>query len=94
MKKWPKSSTWKHANRKDWTFESGYKISAFKYPESKGFEKNKWEIIILLKGKPSDPPQDLMENILDDYRKYGVGRYGYLHDPDLDRIVRMIALVH
>lgn len=94
MGKWPKSKPWKGGKRKDWTLQGGYKISAFKFPTSKGFEENKWEIIISLNSKPIDPPQDQIENILDDYRKYGVGRYGYLHDPDLDRIVRMIALAN
>jgi len=94
VEKWPKSKPWKHGKRKEWIFESGYKISAFKHPASKGFGENKWEIIISLRDKPSDPPPDLIENILDDYRKYGVGSYGYLHDPDLDRIVRMIALIN
>jgi hypothetical protein len=37
-----------------------------------------------------DPPAERMENILDDYRKADVGIYGYLDDPDADRIIEMV----
>ena len=93
MTKWPKSTPWKGGKRKDWLFESGYELNAFKYPGSKGFDENKWEILISFQGEPSDPPPALIENVLDDYIKYQVGRYGYFHDPDIDRIVRMITLI-
>ncbi len=93
MSKWPNSTPWKKGKRRDWEFENGYKIIAFKHPGSKGFEENKWEITILFKDAPNDPPSASMDNILEDYRKYGTGRYGYLHDPDLDRIVKMVTII-
>lgn len=92
MAKWPKSTPWKSGKRKDWTFENGYEISAFKYPGSKGFKENKWEILILFNGYPVDPTcnYEYEVNILDDYTRLDRGKYGYLHDPDVDRVIKMI----
>ena len=56
MAKWPKSIPWKAGKRKDWTFKNGYEVTAFKYPGSKGFKENKWEIVILFNG---DPVEDI-----------------------------------
>lgn len=90
MAKWPKSTPWKAGKRKDWTFENGYEISAFKHPGSKGFEENKWELVILFNDDPVDLNRNFEANILDDYMRLERGKYGYLHDPDVDRIIRMI----
>ena len=90
MAKWPKSIPWKAGKRKDWTFENGYEVSAFKHPGSKGFKENKWEILILFNGDPVDLNRNFEANILDDYVRLDRGKYGYLHDPDVDRIIIMI----
>lgn len=90
MAKWPKSIPWKSGKRKDWTFKNGYEVTAFKYPGSKGFEENKWELVILFNGDPVDLNHNFEANILDDYIRLNRGIYGYLHDPDVDRIIKMI----
>ena len=40
-----------------------------------------------------DPPADKMENILSDYHKADEGIYGYLKDPDADRIIEMVRRI-
>jgi hypothetical protein len=90
MAKWPKSVPWHDGERKHWKFDNGYEISLVRFTGSYGWKKKLWELAIMYDGLFVDPPADNMENILDDYYKADEGIYGYLKDPDADRIVEMV----
>ena len=90
MAKWPKSMPWHDGERKEFRLENGYIISLVKFTGSYGYKTNQWELAIMKDGDFVDPPTERMENILDDYRKADVGIYGYLDDPDADRIIEMV----
>ena len=90
MAKWPKSEPWNGGKRKHWLFDNGWEISLVKFPGSYGYENGEWELAMMYDGLFMDPPADKMENILNDYRKADEGIYGYLKDPDADRIIEMV----
>ena len=92
MAQWPKRKPWHDGERVEWNLDNGYIVSAVKFTGSYGYKENKWELAIIDKDLKTfvDPPADKMENILDDYYKADEGIYGYLNDPDVDRIVEMV----
>jgi len=90
MGKWPKSEPWHGGERKHWKFDNGYEISLVRFKGSYGYADRLWELAIMYDGLFVDPPADRMENILDDYHRADEGIYGWLKDPDADRIIEMV----
>lgn len=92
MAKWPPSQPHYDGVRKVFNLDNGYIISLVKFTGSYGYKNDQWELAIIDEQSKAfvDPPADKMENILDDYRKADVGIYGYLDDPDADRIIEMV----
>jgi len=89
--KWPKSQSWYGGVRKEFNFENGYIISLVKFPGSYGYKKGLWELAIINKdGDFEDPPYEEVLKILDDYHRADEGIYGWLKDPDADRIIQMV----
>jgi len=94
MAKWPKSETWYDGVRKEFRFENGYIISLVRFTGSYGYKQGLWELAIMNKdGDFEDPPYEEVLKVLDDYRQADPGIYGYLNDPEADRIIRIVEKI-
>lgn len=94
MAKWPKSVPWHDGERKHWSFDNGYQISLVRFTGSYGWKKKLWELAIMNKdGDFEDPPYEEVLKVLDDYRQADPGIYGYLNDPEADRIIRIVEKI-
>ena len=91
MGKWPKSEPWHGGERKHWKFDNGYEISLVRFKGSYGYADRLWELAIMNKdGDFEDPPYEEVLKILNDYHRADEGIYGWLKDPDADRIIEMV----
>jgi len=95
MAKWPKSQEHYDGERKLFHLENGYIISLVKFTGSYGYKKNQWELAIIdemTKGFV-DPQDDDVLEILSEYSRADEGIYGYLDDPDADRIIEAVRRI-
>lgn len=83
MPKWPEKKEWHDGVRVQFDYDD-YIVSAVKFTGSYGYEENKWEVAFMDRHTQDfvEPPLDFMS----EYKNYDLGIYGYLHDPDVDRI--------
>ena len=83
MPKWPEKKEWHDGVRVQFDYDD-YIVSAVKFTGSYGYEGNKWEVAFMDRATQEfcEPPLDFMS----EYKNYDLGIYGYLHDPDVDRI--------
>jgi len=83
MPKWPAKQKWHDGVRIQFDYDD-YIVSAVKFTGSYGYEEGKWEIAFMDREDQAfcEPPLDFMS----EYKNYDLGIYGYLNDPDLDRV--------
>jgi hypothetical protein len=93
MPEWPESKPHHDGERKEFNFDNGYTISLVKFTGSYGYKKGLWELSIINKdGKFTDTADYDLLTILEDYspKPGGQGIYGFLRDPDADRIIQHV----
>lgn len=83
--KWPKSTPWHDGERKQFDF-GRYIVSIVKFTGSYGYKDNLWELAII--DRETQEFTDLPIEELTYYPPKDVGIYGYLNDPDVDRILQ------
>ena len=95
MAKWPKSQPHYDGVRKVFNLDNGYIISLVKFTGSYGYKKGLWELAIIDEQSKAfvDPPYEEVLKVLDDYKKADVGIYGYLNDPEADRIIQIVEKI-
>ena len=95
MAKWPKSQPHYDGERKVFNLDNGYIISLVKYTGSYGYKKNQWELAIIDEDTQSfvEPQDEMLQEILSEYNKADEGIYGYLDDPDADRIIEAVRRI-
>jgi len=83
MPKWPAKQKWHDGVRIQFDYDD-YIVSAVKFTGSYGYEEGKWEVAFMDREDQTfcEPPLDFMS----EYKNYDLGIYGYLNDPDLDRV--------
>ena len=83
MPKWPAKQKWHDGVRIQFDYDD-YIVSAVKFTGSYGYEEGKWEVAFMNREDQGfcEPPLDFMS----EYKNYDLGIYGYLNDPDLDRV--------
>lgn len=88
MSKWPESTEWHDGERKEFRFDNGYIISLVRFTGSYGWRDRLWELAIIDGDTQEfvDPPID----ILNEYPKADPGVYGFLNDPEADRIIQAV----
>jgi predicted N-formylglutamate amidohydrolase len=84
MPKWPAKEKWHDGVRMQFDFND-YILSVVKFTGSYGYKEDKWEVAFMHKEDQSfcHPPFKFME----EYKEMDLGIYGYLNDPEVDRIV-------
>ena len=93
MSKWPESKPHHDGERKEFNFDNGYTISLVKFTGSYGYKKGLWELAIINKdGEFTDTTDYYLLTILEDYspKRGSQGIYGFLTDPDADRIIQHV----
>ena len=94
MSKWPESKPHHDGERKEFNFDNGYTISLVKFTGSYGYKKGLWELSIINKdGEFTDTTDYDLLTILEDYspKRGDPGIYGFLRDPDADRIIQHVG---
>ena len=94
MSKWPESIPHHDGVRKEFNFDNGYTISLVKFTGSYGYKKGLWELAIINQdGDFTDTTDYGLLTILEDYspKKGDPGVYGFLRDPDADRIIQYVG---
>lgn len=95
MAKWPKSQPWHDGERKEFHLDTGYIISLVRFTGSYGWKDKLWELAIIDKDTKDfvDPPYKEVLEVLSDYRRADPGIYGWLNDPEADRIIDIIGKI-
>ena len=87
MSNWPESTEWHDGERKEFIFDN-YIVSLVRFTGSYGYKDNLWELAII--EKDTQDFVDLPIDVLNEYPAADTGIYGYLNDPEADRIIREV----
>ena len=83
--KWPEATEWHDGKRIQFNFNN-YIVSIVQFTGSYGYKQGLWEVYFIDRDTETfcEPPLDF----LTEYNNADVGIYGYLNDPEVDRIVQ------